>query len=447
MLDIRLIMKLTKKYTILMWMCCFAYAISYIGRLGYNANIPNIMQAYSLDKATTGIAVSAFFICYGAGQILNAIVCERFNSVITVSLSLLVSSILSVVMFFISNVIAMSILWGLNGLVLSALWCNLIKIVSVIKDDKYTSKSILVLAISLPIGTCIAYGVSSLLTYLNVWKAYYVFSAVLLAGIGVVFYLIVGKTLKDVNYLHGQNLTALNAPNTSESNNLNVENGKAITSQNSAVLEVEGQQIQKKSFFKFLSLAVLPFLTIAVFSSILKDGLTTWFSPYLNEVYNMPNYFSILLTFCLPLVGMLSTIFANFTVRKTKSIFKSFALMWILTVGLMAVLSFAVGVHVVIIVIVFALLNFLMHAVNSVLTAIFPLYYKKYILSGRVAGITNAFCYIGSAVSSFGLGAIIDLGANGWAIFMYLLLGLAGLSLVLSIIGELLFKKHNNAIK
>ena len=53
---------------------------------------------------------------------------------------------------------------------------------------------------------------------------------------------------------------------------------------------------------------------------------------------------------------------------------------------------------------------------------------KGKVNSGLIAGILNGFCYVGSTVTSYGLGAIAD--GSGWQSVFYVLLGAAALAAV-----------------
>jgi OPA family glycerol-3-phosphate transporter-like MFS transporter len=71
----------------------------------------------------------------------------------------------------------------------------------------------------------------------------------------------------------------------------------------------------------------------------------------------------------------------------------------------------------------FALVYFLVSSSNSTVTSIFPLQMKGKLNSGLIAGVLNGFCYVGSTISSYGLGLVAD--AWGWETVFYLLLGVA----------------------
>jgi len=49
-----------------------------------------------------------------------------------------------------------------------------------------------------------------------------------------------------------------------------------------------------------------------------------------------------------------------------------------------------------------------------------PLFLRNKINSGMVAGILNGFCYVGSTISSYLLGVIVD--HYGWNYLLYMLL-------------------------
>ena len=52
----------------------------------------------------------------------------------------------------------------------------------------------------------------------------------------------------------------------------------------------------------------------------------------------------------------------------------------------------------------FTAVCFLVSSCNSVITSIFPLFMKKRVNAGFIAGILNGCCYLGSTISSYGFG-------------------------------------------
>ena len=85
----------------------------------------------------------------------------------------------------------------------------------------------------------------------------------------------------------------------------------------------------------------------------------------------------------------------------------------------------------------FGIVLCLMHAVNNVVTSIAPLKMRDKVTPGKMAGILNGFCYLGSTISSYGLGMIAD--HWGWQSVFILLLALCGICTVIG----LFYRKSN----
>jgi len=77
--------------------------------------------------------------------------------------------------------------------------------------------------------------------------------------------------------------------------------------------------------------------------------------------------------------------------------------------------------------------KFLASSMNSLITSIFPMFMRKYVNSGLTAGVLNGFCYVGSAISSYGLGAIAD--NFGWDAVFWFLLGVCCVTVAACAIG------------
>ncbi len=412
--------QINKKYMQLMLLCCFAYLISYIGRLAYATNIQNVIETFRVTKTEAGYVSSSFFFCYGAGQFINGILCEKMNSRKVVTFSLITSSVITLIMFFMKNVYVMSVLWGLNGVLLSSLWCNLIKILTQIQAEDYVKKSVVIMSVSLPIGTVIAYGLSSFLTFLNAWRIYFVIAAVIVLA-GAVFFSFSIKRVEDFVREYNQNLS------------LTEENQRE-----EGVIQAQGGV----SLLKFLSLAIIPIFLISVFSNFIRDGVTNWMPTFLNENYKTPTYFSILVTLLVPLLGITASMIAKWVMKKTNDIFISNLIFFAFSVVMLAILALIKDLPIVIVIAFFALLSTINHSISSVLTSIFPLYYKNIIKGGRAAGVLNCFGYVGSTLSTFLLGNIVD--NYGWSVFMYVILACGALSVILCVWGYFAMKKKKN---
>ena len=55
------------------------YASAYFGRTCYSASIASIVSSGIYTKSEIGLVGTAFFICYGVGQIISGIAGDRVN--------------------------------------------------------------------------------------------------------------------------------------------------------------------------------------------------------------------------------------------------------------------------------------------------------------------------------------------------------------------------------
>jgi len=63
------------------------YATSYLGKVNYSANITQIIDFYNVSKAEAGLAPTLFFFAYGVGQVVNGLLCKKYNMKLIISLT------------------------------------------------------------------------------------------------------------------------------------------------------------------------------------------------------------------------------------------------------------------------------------------------------------------------------------------------------------------------
>jgi len=81
-----------------------------------------------------------------------------------------------------------------------------------------------------------------------------------------------------------------------------------------------------------------------------------------------------------------------------------------------------------------------MSMVNNVVTSVYPLDRRKIMSSGFVSGFLNSFCYVGSTVTSYSLGAISQ--NHGWNGAFFVIFAVSALAVVLSAAGVITERKE-----
>ena len=378
--------------TLLLALCWVVYTCSYLGKLGYNANITQIETEYSVPHSTAGMVSTFFFFAYGIGQIINGIFCKKYNVRLVVFGCLLVSGLMNLLVGISNNFAFIKYFWLINGAALSVLWPSLIRLLSETLDKAKIGRAVVVMGTTVATGTFFVYGLSALFVALGAYEIMFFLAGILLPLIALLWIFSYPKLVKQKTeeVLHEMQLST-------------------------------GLSHKKKLGWLWIPISILA--VFAVFGNLVKDGLTTWVPMILKETYALPDYVSILLTMLLPILAIFGTSVAVWMHKKVKDFVMLSSLLFLVSavcIGLV-ILCMPTGWFVVTLG-CFGVVSCVMAGVNNIITSMVPLYWKGKVNSGLMAGVLNGFCYLGSALSSYGLGVVADIG--GWDSVFGLLLGL-----------------------
>ena len=394
--------KKSYKSVLLIALCWAVYTCSYLGKLGYNANIAQIESAYDVSHSVAGMVSTFFFFAYGIGQVFSGIFCKNYNIRMVVFGSLLISGVMNLLVGFSDNFAFIQYFWLINGAALSVLWPSLIRLLSETLDTKDVGRAVVAMGTTVAIGTLFVYGFSALFVAFNVYQMMFYFASALLPLIAVVWLFSYPK-LVTIKVIKGE------------------EEGGKVRDESSKTPLMQGL---------WLAIVILAFF--AIVDNLIKDGLTTWVPIILKEQYNLPDFISILLTMVLPILAILGTSVAVILHKKIKDFVMLCAVLFFVSaLCIVAVILCMPTGWVAVTIGSFGIVSCLMAGVNNVITSMAPLYWKEKVNSGMLAGILNGFCYLGSTLSAYGLGLIADMG--GWNLVFWLLFSLCAVAIVLSV--------------
>ena len=178
----------------------------------------------------------------------------------------------------------------------------------------------------------------------------------------------------------------------------------------------------------------------AVANGFVKDGINTWTPNLLFEVYHIESHYSIILTLLLPLVSIFGAYLAKLAYKKIPNDVLLIGIFFALGGGLIALILWLYTHTLFGTVALFAVVSCVIAAVNNLITAAIPFRLRTVGRSGFFAGILNTFCYAGSTLTSFLLGALAD--RSGWnAVILLLMCALLCLSCVALIVSRYWKKK------
>lgn len=383
--------------TLLIFLCWLVYSVSYLGKVNYSANITHITEFYNVSKSEAGLVPTFFFFAYGIGQVVNGLLCKKYNARWTIFTGLALSSVINLIIAVTGNFAVIKWLWMINGFTLSMLWPTLISLLAFALPQKDLERSSVVMGTTVAAGTLTIYALSSLFSVFDNFKLAFYTAAT--AGILTSFvWLVLYKKALNKSISEKDGESGLNIKETANA-------------------KTEKTDWSRKVFMA--SVCALCFCGVGV--NLIKDGLTTWVPTILKEEYQMADSISILLTIFLPVVA----IFGNLGALKMHKKIPDYITHCFVVFALMAVL---IGVIIgclelkwaIIMLICLVAVNFLASSLNSLITGIYPIFMRGKVNSGFYAGILNGFCYLGSTISSYGLGYIAE--HFGWTAVFYFLI-------------------------
>lgn len=378
----------------LIFISWLVYTSSYLGKVNYAANITQIIDFYGITKAQAGVVSTFFFFAYGAGQVVNGILCKKYNIKWMVFISLIVSASINFAVAVSNSFTMIKWLWLINGFTLSILWPTLIRLLSETLPQEALATSSVAMGTTVAMGTLTIYGLSSVYVAFDKFKlAFYTASFVVII-VALIWILVFNKA---VNMAKDEEIREIK---------INPE----------AMKQEKADEKEKKLIFA--TIYVLCFYAIGI--NLIKDGLTTWVPAILKEEFFVSDSLSILLTLFLPILAIFGNAFALNIHKKIPDYVSHAATVFATIAVIIGVIIGCLSFKFVALMLVgLVAANFLASSLNSLVTGIFPLFMRGKVNSGLFAGILNGFCYVGSALSSYGLGAIAD--NFGWtAVFITL---------------------------
>lgn len=405
-----------KDYSKLFLLCWLAYFSTYICRLNFSAVMPKLLEGDVFPQGQIAAVSSAFFMCYGIGQVLSGNLGDRFSPKTMIFLGLGISGISNILIFFFHEIYAvLLVLWAINGAVQSMVWTPILRIAGEYFDEKDKVKFGVDIATTVPLGTLASYAVSLLTLLFAPWQ--YVF---LTCGLIVIIFAAIWfcGTTKLFSKLQ------------------KTEQKEKNDSENSA------ESLKMKPLIKVVcaSFVLVMFIPIAI-QGTLKDSVTQWIPSFLDNQYHTGASLSLALTMILPIVNVTGAYFSKAVNKKLKNdLYTSAVFFGIAALFLIALMLFGTK-NIVIALICMAGVTNCMFAINVMLITMVPLRFSKFGRTSTVGGILNSVAYIGCGLLNMGAGKLLEKTGSSWSVLFTLWMSLAAIAVIVSIICGIRWKK------
>ena len=377
---------------------CLLYFTSYMTRKSFGAIKLGLPAGY-LTEEQVGLIGSALFFAYGLGQLVSGVLGDRFDPRRLILWGLGTTAVCNAVFPFIHSVPVLIVLWAVNGFAQAMFWPPLVKLATVyFKGDRYTRVSMR-MSMAAQIALLAVFGLSSLAIRLSVWWS--VFAVATALAIGTAVALVIGFRAMERRYPGAVEaaMRAKTAKASSDEPTAAQPSGHGLW----AVMLASGL------LFVFVMTATLGFL---------RDGLEEWLSTYLCDTFSLAADLSTLLNVVMPVFSMICV---RVTTRLYLNVFHDEIKQTLAVVGITvaAIASLALFGHVSLwlAVILLMLAVGCIHAANTCLTCYLPARYEATGKVSTVAGLVNAFTYVGSTVATTAMPYLF--GRYSWGVALW----------------------------
>lgn len=361
-------------------LCAIVYFASYICRKNFAVAMAGMLNGGVFDKGTAGLVGTALFAAYGFGQIVSGFLGDKLSPKAMILTGLLTSAICNTLMPLVPNPVLMIPVWAVNGLAQAMLWPPIVRLLSEnLSHEDYVLGNAMV--------TCAAHAATMIL-YVFVpaclqfasWQTVFFTATVLALAVFMIFIIGMARTLPS----HPHAVSTM----------LPKKEGKG------------------QPYFALLASAgVLPLLVSVSLQGYLRDGIDSWLPTLFSELFEMDAAASTLLSVILPIFAIFSMFLSLALHRRllknealgTGVLFgfsTLFALALYFLIGTPGPIAGALTL------LLAALITTCAHCCNFFLISCLPGHFACFGRAATTSGFCNAFTYIGSAISSYGIALI-----------------------------------------
>ena len=374
------------RYRLLVALACAVYFTSYITRLDFNAALANIVENTAMTKSQAGLIATALFFSYGFGQVVSGFLGDKVKPQLLILIGFVVTILCNGLFSLFSNITVLVVVWGINGFAQAMFWPPLVRIlIDYLPQEKFLNACFCV-SVAAQAATILIYLLVPLILVTHNWQAvFYIASgfALLMTVVTVVGFRAVTVGLKKTRF------------DSEISPNAEAEEARRITDKKSNKSAPSLMPV-------LLSSGFITLLAAIAFQGFLKDGITTWMPTYVTEVFQMETSVSILLNVVMPIFSILSVFVATAIYKKViRNEVNGAAIFFGISAVLAAALFLCSDKSAVAALMLSALVVGAMHAINLYLISYVPSRFAAVGKTSTVSGLTNAFTYIGSALSSY----------------------------------------------
>ncbi len=382
-------------------LCAIAYTTALFGRLSYSSVMAEIILQEGLTKAQAGLIGTALCGIYGVFQIFSGIIGDYISPKKLIFTGVLSSAILNLLMGLSSTYGLMLVLWSLNGVFQSFVWSPVARIFAEMMPPSYRKRACSNAAITFPLATVIIYCVASVMLATSSWRSVFFIASVLMLLVSILWFVRMSWFERETQE-HGETETIV----------LNEQ--------------------EQKSGGSLLQIMIVSGVIFAVVSAIshgmVRDGIQSWVPSLLTDNFHFSTSISVALAIILPLLNI-TGVFITKAIAKNhihNELNGSIAF-FSCTILSLTLLYFVCNSNAILSLVMMTIASTCMVGSNIMIINLMPVHFGAIGRSSSITGVLNCSAYIGSALSSYGIGIVAD--HFGWsaAVLVWLLFSIFAL--------------------
>ncbi len=378
------------------WLLTLVYFTGYLTRINFASIIQSVVSETGFSKSSLSAIPVCLFVAYAVGQVVNGRLGDKIHPQSLILCGLASSSVINILFPFCSaSIPLMCVLWGINGFVQAMLWPPIIQIMVRSMSERDYNNNVALLTIGSTGAKVAIFLLAPLVISLGGWKSVLFISA----GLGILtttaFFVLRERIVL-------QPLPVCDVPE------------------------------KKNKGFRLPPASVLPILFIflaIILHGMLRDGLDTWMPSYLVEVFQFSDSAAIFSRVFLAVFGVISILLSK---RIYNRFFKNeiACALWLFGVSTLAAFILFLGFNAgaLLTVTMMMLISGIQCGINLMLISYVPKRFRHYGNISTITGLLDAFAYVGSAASTYGVAVIAE--TLGWRFTTGTWLAISALGLV-----------------
>lgn len=404
----------------LFYLCAAMYIIGVFGRMSFSAVTVELITGEGFTKAQAGLIGTALFAVYGACQFFAGFLGDRVPPKKMVFTGVFGSALLNLGMGLSSSYRPMLVLWALNGAFQACIWSPVFKVFSEVLPPRLRLQACENAAATNPIATVLTYLFAAAALHTLGWRAVFLLSGGLMAAASLYWLRRMGQY---------ERLIAAEGP----VERIPIPQGGPAQAAGGALLPA------------LIASGVLFAVAASAAHGMLRDGIQAWVPTFLSENFRFGSALSTAMAIVLPVFNVVG-VFAAKAIhhRWIRNEMRGTAGFFAAAAAALALLAPLCRVSAAGSLALMTLVSACMIGANILLINIIPIRFGALGRASSVTGVLNCAAYAGSALSSYGIGAVAD--AFGWPAAVCAWLGFALLALAGALLGARRWEKYRSQV-